>query len=95
MTHCVTSLMQRVIMSMTLGSFFPGSKVTLRPRRRVVDCVAAIFPPMWPDLPMPVTTTRPSVARQSRQAASQKWARRPVGTFCRWIKVVEVTYLGI
>ena len=31
----------------------------------VLASVAAIFPPTWPDLPMPVTTTRPRQARQS------------------------------
>ncbi|OBX37267.1 hypothetical protein A8U91_01625 [Halomonas elongata] len=37
----------------------------------VLARVAAILPPMWPDLPMPVTTTRPEQARMSSQARSK------------------------
>ncbi len=34
----------------------------------VLARVAAILPPMWPDLPMPVTTMRPSQASINSQA---------------------------
>ena len=33
--------------------------------------VAAILPPIWPDLPMPVTTTRPSHASRRSAAAAK------------------------
>jgi multidrug efflux pump subunit AcrB len=42
----------------------------------VLASVAAILPPMWPDFPMPVTTTRPVVARHSSQAAAKVLSRR-------------------
>jgi len=37
----------------------------------VLASVAAILPPMWPDLPMPSTTTRPSHASMCRQARAK------------------------
>jgi hypothetical protein len=37
----------------------------------VLASVAAILPATWPDLPMPVTTTRPRHARQRRQASTK------------------------
>ena len=43
----------------------------------VLASVAAILCATWPDLPMPVTTTRPRQARQRRQAAAK--AADPAG----------------
>ncbi len=42
----------------------------------VLASVAAIFPAMWPDLPMPLTMTRPSQAKSARQAAAKCASRR-------------------
>ncbi len=42
----------------------------------VLASVAAIFPAMWPDLPMPLTMTRPSQASSARQAAAKCASRR-------------------
>ena len=42
----------------------------------VLARVAAIFPPIWPDLPMPITTMRPRQLRQMRQARAKSVPRR-------------------
>ena len=38
--------------------------------------VAAILPPTWPDLPMPVTTMRPAVSRHILEAFAKFSSRR-------------------
>src|SRR5262249_29141988 len=43
----------------------------------VLASVAAILPAMWPDLPMPVTMTRPSQASSARQASAKRASSRP------------------
>src|SRR5262245_9855267 len=47
----------------------------------VLASVAAILPAMWPDLPMPVTTTRPWLCRQSRQAAAKRESSRSMSAW--------------
>ena len=42
----------------------------------VLDSVAAIFRAMMPDLPMPVTMTRPRQSRRMRTASSKRSSRR-------------------
>ena len=42
----------------------------------VLASVAAILRAMWPDLPMPVTTTRPLQSRHTRQAAAKRPSSR-------------------
>ena len=40
--------------------------------------VEAILPPTWPDLPMPVTTTRPLAAKIAATASRKGLPRRPL-----------------
>ena len=44
----------------------------------VLDKVEAILRAMWPDLPMPLTTTRPLQSRIRATAARKRWSSRAI-----------------
>ena len=57
----------------------------------VLASVEAILPPTWPDLPMPITTTRPRQFRSISQAAANSGPMRAASavTACASISITE------